>query len=256
MDRIPVHHSKGRAGARLVRYARLRRTDGPHDAGSGIARHIVSFSPRRDVPSCCMSFAEPSRPSFDRKARELLWARWWTWVVNALAIALLPAIVIATRKEEMPVFVGPEVSGFVSGILLYTTINLVYTVTVRVLQSLSRFGRWDYWFAIVIILVFVALSVWDTYLQAAHGVSLFGDRGWIWLLCGIGLSLSGEAYIAVVLRDVEDGVDYTIIINRNCPASTARISPPATRRSSWRGWRRGSAGYSSPAFSPSREPSG
>ncbi len=52
------------------------------------------------------------------------------------------------------------------------------------------------------------------------------------------------------------GIDRVRKTARNCPASAARISPPATRRSSWRGWRRGSAGYSSPAFSPSREPSG
>ena len=47
-----------------------------------------------------------------------------------------------------------------------------------------------------------------------------------------------------------------IMLYCNCPASAARIIPPAAGRSSWMGWRRASARYSSPAFSLSREPSG
>ena len=64
-------------------------------------------------------------------------------------------------------------------------------------------------------------------------------------------ALDDEQALLAVVR-----YNRLIDIFRNCPASAARIIPPAVGRSSWMGWRRASARYSSPAFSLSREPSG
>ena len=144
-------------------------------------------------------------------------------IVNGISISFLVAVSKYVGQKSW--FEGPDLSGIVSGLLFYSSINMFVLLARSIRSKFVIVGKVLFWCLIVGAAFLLLCCVSDTYTQALANdphplVPSYGWISWILLSLGVITSIIIEVFISTELRDW--GTDGTYIVTTVCRVEVGR----------------------------------